>query len=151
MPDYQFRLSYLLIFAFPLLVTFGCARNQGTNIDLLALETQRYQAIVQSDIEFLDTLLDDRLIFTHASGKVDNKDSFFGSLTSGNLDYRTIDIEDAEVRMYESCGVVTGKSHLEINVRGEDRRLSLRFTTVWVQQGNDWKVVAYQSTLIPQT
>ncbi len=131
------------------LIAMGCEGQTGGEVDLRALEMQRYSAIESGDAEALDAVLDDNLIFTHASGKIDSKESFISSLTSGNLTYNKIDLEDVEVRLYEKCGVVTGKSSLNITVKGEDRKLELLFTTVWVSDRSEWKVVAYQSTHRP--
>jgi len=139
----------LMLFALPIMLALGCEQGASEETDLLSLENQRYQAMVQADMELLDAMLDDGLIFTHASGKIDTKSSFLKNLGSGNLIYKTIAIDDAAVRIYDSCGVVTGKSKLEINVRGEDRMLQLRFTTVWIEEESGWKVVAYQSTHAP--
>lgn len=139
----------LIVLAILLLSTHGCRSPVSGEIDLLALEKQRYSAIVRADVKFLDTMLDDNLIFTHASGKIDTKESFTSSLKSGILTYNKIDIDDVEVRLYDSFGVVTGRSVLEINVRGEDRTLELLFMTVWMKDQNGWKVVAYQSTRRP--
>lgn len=134
-----------------LLLTFPLACGLGVEEvnELSKLENQRYQAMVHTDLELLDSMLDDGLIFTHASGKIDTKETFIKSLRSGTLTYKTIDLEDVEVRMYSSCGIVTGTSLLDINVKGEDRRLQLRFTTVWFKDQAGWKVVAYQSTHLP--
>jgi hypothetical protein len=135
-------LTLTVLFSFVL----ACAAGLKTGADLLNLEKQRYQAMVKIDLELLDSLLDHDLIFTHASAKLDTKESFMNSLKSGNLVYKSIDLEDVEVRMHESAGIVTGKSLLDIHVRGEDRKLQLRFTTVWLEKSDGWKVVAYQST-----
>jgi ketosteroid isomerase-like protein len=127
-------------------LVLACAVRSKTGTDLLELEKQRYQAMVNVDLELLDSMLDDDLIFTHASSKLDTKESFLESLKSGTLVYKAIDIGDVEIRMHDFAGVVTGESHLDIHVRGEDRKLQLRFTTVWLKKSDGWKVVAYQST-----
>jgi len=114
--------------------------------DLLQLERERYDAMVEVDTERLLPMLDDELIFTHASGKVDSKTTFMESLLSGNLDYRSIELADQRARRYDSVGIVTGRSILDINVSAEDRLLELRFTSVWVRVAGGWKIVAYQST-----
>lgn len=139
----------LVVLAGLLLSTQGCRSSISEEIDLLALEKQRYSAIVRADVKSLDAILDDNLIFTHASGKIDTKESFITSLKSGNLTYNKIDVKDAEVRLYDSFGIITGRSALEISVEGEDRTLELLFMTVWMEDQRGWKVVAYQSTRRP--
>jgi len=141
-------MTHIMIVAMTLLLSFilAYASSSTEGSKLLELEKQRYHAMVKKDLEHLDSILDKDLIFTHASATVDTKESFMSNLGSGILNYKAIDLEDLEVRMHGACGIVTGKSYLDIHVRGEDRRLKLQFTTVWVENQGEWKVVAYQST-----
>ena len=83
------------------------------------------------------------------SGKIDTKASFLEGVSSGALVYKSVDIDNVKVRIYGNCGVVNGESRLELHVRGEDRTLNLLFTTVWVRDPANWKVVTYQSTRQP--
>ena len=149
MIDKKIGASVITACAIALVTTSGCASQMNKEIDLLTLEQQRYSAIVNGDVETLDVMLNDDLIFTHASGKIDTKESFIRSLKAGTLTYNKIDTEDIEVRLFDSCGIVTGKSILDITVRGEDRKLKLLFTTVWVSDQHGWTVAAYQSTQSP--
>ena len=137
-------------------VFFQLACSGGTGKDsavdqetVLELEEQRYQAMVEQNVETLDSMLDDDLIFTHASGKIDTKATFLESLGSGTLIYKAVEIDNVKVRVYGDCGVINGESRLDLHVRGEDRTLNMLFTTVWVRDSNGWKVVAYQSTRQP--
>lgn len=141
-------MTHTIVISVALLLSFAlaCAGGSKEGINLLELEKQRYRAMVETDMELLDSILDSDLIFTHASAKLDTKESFMSSLRSGSLNYKAIDLEDLEVRMHGGCGIITGNSFLDIHVRGEDRKLKLRFTTVWVETQGSWKVVAYQST-----
>ena len=134
-----------------LLMTFAVGFGQASNHEneLLTLENERYQAMVRTDLRFLDSILDEDLIFTHASGKIDSKSSLIESLSKGTLIYNQIEIHHPRVRRYGACGVVTGESLLDITVQGENRKLQLQFTTVWIEDQGRWKVVAYQSTHIP--
>jgi ketosteroid isomerase-like protein len=118
--------------------------------EIRALEMQRYQAMVQGEFALLDTMLSDDLVFTHANGQIDVKKAFMDRLKSGILEYKSIETRDVKVRFYGTCSIVTGISLLNIKVKDEDRELPLRFTTVYVKQENQWRVVAYQSTLLPR-
>lgn len=149
MTNAKSRKLALMILTILLLSTQGCRSPISGDIDLLALEKQRYAAIVRADVESLNAILDDNMIFTHASGKIDSKESFITRLSAGDLTYNKIDIEDVEVRLYDSFGIVTGSSLLDVNVRGESRKLELLFMTVWIKDQHGWKVAAYQSTRKP--
>ena len=113
------------------------------------LEMQRYEAMAQGKLALLDTMLDDNMIFTHANGHIDTKETFMNILKTKVLEYKSIETQDIQIRDYGTCGVVTGLSLLHIKVRNKDKHLRLRFTTVYVKQKDQWRVVAYQSTQAP--
>ena len=110
-------MTQMMIIAITFLLSFilASASSSTEGSRLLELEKQRYRAMVKTDLELLDSILDEDLIFTHASATVDTKESFMSSLGSGTLNYKAIDLEDLEVRMHGACGIVTGKSFLDIH------------------------------------
>lgn len=50
--------------------------------EILALEDQRYRAMVDGDLATLERLLADGLVYTHSSSAVDGKASYLESLRS---------------------------------------------------------------------
>ena len=136
-------LIVLLVWVIP---SAGRADEAMTMDRLLELERERYAAMVAADTSALAPLLDDGLVFTHASGRIDTKASLLGRLRSGELDYLAIATEGENPRIYGDAGIVTGVSIIDVRAAGGERRLRLRFTSVWVNSPEGWRVVAYQST-----
>ncbi|MEL7537980.1 MAG: nuclear transport factor 2 family protein [Pseudomonadota bacterium] len=112
----------------------------------LAMERDRYAAMIAADVADLDAMLDDALVFIHASGRTDTKTTFLDRLGSGNLNYKSIELEEPRTQAFEGACIVTGRSNLAIEVGGNARELSLLFTAVWVRTTGGWRVAAYQST-----
>ncbi|BBM85396.1 nuclear transport factor 2 family protein [Candidatus Uabimicrobium amorphum] len=118
---------------------------------IIELEKQRYVAMTENDQPFLQKILADDLIFTHANGVVESKTSFLQRLNKKDLIYRSIQLQDVKAKIYENCAVVTGTSNIIAQGGKQKVNLSLRFTTVYIlNKAKKWKVVAYQSTRIIQ-
>lgn len=57
-------------------------------------------------------------------------------------------MSDLTVRIYGDTAVVTGSSSQKGQENGKDYSGDYRFTRVYVKQGEAWKTVALQATLI---
>ena len=55
--------------------------------EALAAEDERYAAQLQSDVNALDRLLADDLVYIHSNAQVDSKQAFIDSLRSGVVKY----------------------------------------------------------------
>ena len=117
--------------------------------DLLATQTERFRAIVDADLETLDAILAPELIYIHSHGGVDTKDDFIGSLASGRVDYLEMQPRDVQVRLYDETAVVTGDISLHVAAAGQEHKVNMRFTEVYVYSGDRWRLVSWQSTGIP--
>lgn len=117
--------------------------------DILELEEARCQAMIDADVKVLGRLLDDELIWTHASGHVDDRAGFLAKLSGASMRYLTMTRSDEQVRLSGSSAVVTGRVAMEVIIAGQQRSLSNRYTDVWVQRRDDWRMLAWQSTPVP--
>jgi hypothetical protein len=95
------------------------------NDDALAREEQRWAALISNDFEALDSLVHASLTYTHSNAAVDTKESWIRSVTSGFVDYRSVEREDVEITIVA------------------------RFTAVWVNEDDRWQFYAWQNTPIP--
>jgi hypothetical protein len=117
--------------------------------EVRAVEQKRYRAMIDGDVETLESVLADELRYVHANGSVDSKYEFIASLDSGNLDYEAIDVDDQHVNVYGQAAVVSGTSRVRLLAGGAQRRARLIFTAVYVRGDSGWRLVAYQSTESP--
>jgi Domain of unknown function (DUF4440) len=115
-----------------------------------ATEQRRFQAMTTVDLRALDTLLAEELTYTHTTGEVDTKSSLLDALRTGRLVYDSISPADARVRVYGSSAVVTGTARVQVRASGAVRRLSIRFTEVYVRRAGRWELVVWQSTRLPE-
>jgi len=114
------------------------------------VEAVRYRAMVQGDLETLDRVLADDLVYTHSNGRVDGKESLLGALRDGILDYRRMELGEVSIRAWGEAGVVTGMVTMHVSVKaGEETRdltLPARFTAVYRYGETGWRLVSWQST-----
>jgi ketosteroid isomerase-like protein len=52
------------------------------------------------------------------------------------------------VRVYGDTAIMTGQA--SVGLRGRPDRLELRYTLLYVRQAGAWRMVAWQSTRLPQ-
>ena len=114
--------------------------------DLVDLDAGRMKAMVAGDIETLNALLADELTYFHSSARVDTKSSLIEGMTSGSTTFDSIVPSNVEARVYGSSGVVTGTARFNVTNASGKLDFGVRFTDVWVQKGDSWQMVAWQST-----
>ncbi len=70
-------------------------------------------------------------------------------MKSGRRKYYSITPGEIQVRVYGETAVLIGPVEMKLNAGGRDLTLQIRFTSVCVQQGGKWRMVAWQSKAIP--
>jgi len=124
----------------------AAAPAAGDEIAIQQVEALRYRAMVTADVETLDHLLADDLVYTHSHGGVDDKASFLAALKDGSVDYKRLAVDGVRIRVWEDAAVVTGGIEMRVAAGGEDHDLSSRFTAVYRFSADHWQLVAWQST-----
>jgi ketosteroid isomerase-like protein len=115
-------------------------------IDLKSLEDERCRAMTSADLAALDRLLSDDLIWTHSSGNVDSKKELLAKIESGESQYLAMRREDERYVISDDAAVASGVVIQAVRLGGVERSLRSRYTNVWFREGEDWRVVAWQST-----
>jgi len=116
---------------------------------IAALETARYQAMIAGDLEALSRLLSDRLTYTHSTALTESKTEYLASVAKGVFRYRDIKVSEREIREAAGAVLVTGRITIDILIDGQPKLLQSRFLNVWVEEGGDWRMIAWQSTPLP--
>ncbi len=117
---------------------------------IMALDAERMGAMVSGDMDALGRILSDDLTYVHTSAAIDTKQSIMESIGNGNLNYRKMAARDVQVRAFGDAAVVRGQADVEVRSGGNDLTFSLEFTDVYVNGGDGWQMVAWQSTRLPE-
>ena len=117
--------------------------------EIIALENRRIEAMTKQDTQALDEILADDLSYTHSTARVETKAEFISSLSSGRTKYQSIERDEVKVRRYGDTAVVTGRAKFHVNANGQDIKFQVRFTGVYAKRDDVWRMVAWQSTKLP--
>ena len=117
--------------------------------DVLQMEEQRWAALIGNDFDALDALVHPSLSYTHSNAIVDTKEAWIGSVTSGLVDYRSVEREDIAVITSGTTAVITGKATFTVGLQDREITIVARFTAVWVNEDGNWQFFAWQNTPIP--
>jgi len=137
----------ILILALSLIIG-QTALAQNIKADLESLERKRFAAQVSKDFEFLEKIFADDLVYTHSNAKVDNKVSYITSIKEGKSVYKSIDLQEINVREYGKIAVINGRALIELGpVDGKPNNVNLRYTVVYSNNGKKgWQLNTWQST-----
>ena len=117
-----------------------------TEKDILALEEERFGAMIARDFPRLQLLVHDELMYTHSSGVVDGKATWLDSMKSGRVKYKKAQCTERKVRLYGDTALITGRAQIEAEIGGEPKTLKLLFLNAWTKTPHGWRFVAWQST-----
>lgn len=112
---------------------------------ILKLEEKIVEAIVRSDVEALDQLLHDELVFVNHLGMIVSKKDDLAPHISGDLKITTIEVSDQHVRFFADTAVVTVSKTIKGSYLKEEFESHVKFTRVWKLFGQQWKVIAASS------
>lgn len=112
------------------------------------LVSELAEATARNDTAALERNYADDYTFTNPSGVVLTKAQRIAATKSGDLKFESFSNDEVNVRVYGDVAVVTGRSTLKGQLKGQDISGQYRFTSVYVNQGGRWQAVASQSTRI---
>ena len=120
-----------------------------TAAEALQAEEARYAAQMSADVNAMQRLFGDDLVYIHSSTVEDTKGSFIESMRSGAVKYRGMKRGEVTVRTYGCVAIVSGKAKFEVTARGQDLSLDLLFHAVWAKRAASIQFVSWQATKVP--
>jgi hypothetical protein len=130
------------------IVSYYClfVTAQSANPDssqLISMNQQIDTYVVKQDTAALRKLYADDFVFSHGSGRVDNKQSWLVSVAKGGFLLRQHD--SVTVELHPSLAVVKGK--LTVQKLNKDRtdRYYLKYIRVYALRGKIWQLVSHNT------
>jgi ketosteroid isomerase-like protein len=120
-----------------------------TNAEVEDLEDRRYAAMLGPDLDALDELLADDVLYAHSNASVDTKASYLELLRTGELVYHQLQHVTEAVITRPGLTIVSGTMAGSIHMHGAAKTLNSRVAAVWVLDGDRWRLTAFQPTPIP--
>ena len=121
------------------------------NVDdeILACEAELRQAQLTSDVETLERLLDDVLVFTSFDGTIASKSDDLLLHRSGRLKITRMDPSDRHLLHLGATSVVSVRMNAEAVIDGVPVAAAMRYTRVWHQRQDGWRLVAGHMSAVP--
>lgn len=114
--------------------------------DLLAADAARRRAMVAANVGALAAALSDELVWTHSSGRTDDKAAVLRAIESGSVSYESLEVEDYGISQYGEIFVYHGVLMGRVVKDGAARQLRNKFLSVWRRAGPAFEMLAWQST-----
>lgn len=125
-------------------------RDATTDADpILEAEAALRDAMFANDIDALDRLLDDALIFTALDGTVIGKQWDLDAHRARRLRLARMEASDRHVVRLGAVAVVSVRMDLAGTWDGAPVEGSYRYTRVWAERPGGWRIVAGHLSAIP--
>lgn len=113
-----------------------------------SLEARLTEAMKTSNVQELDALIANDLIFTSHTGQLFTKQDDLDSHSSGNVEIFTIDASEQKIRIEGNVAIVSVLLDISGSFYGNTEVGFYRFTRIWKDHGNNWQVIAAHSTQV---
>lgn len=121
----------------------------STTDDILAREKARCAALRAGDATSLATMLSDRLVFMHANAKQDDKAVLIDKMRGGGIVYHSLEVTEERVTDLGATALLHSRLTALVSVAGQPKSIDNQTLSVWVREGDEWMLIAYQPTPIP--
>ncbi|SKB64243.1 nuclear transport factor 2 family protein [Daejeonella lutea] len=105
-------------------------------------EVELRLAMLAGDVDKLDELISDKLIFTDHSGLVYTKEMDLHAHRSGVLKLHTLNPDEQQIQVFEQTAIVSVLMRMEGTAQGQAFQGNGRYTRVWLKENQQWKIVA---------
>jgi uncharacterized protein DUF4440 len=127
----------------------GANQNNQTDAavrrEILQIEDRMKQAIMASDLDVLDRIYADNMMWT-ARGELLTKAQVFADFRSGRLRNNSLEHSNVRVRVYGNTIVLTGKSASQLVFEGKVLNAPRTFSDAFVKLDGRWQLVAHAVT-----
>jgi ketosteroid isomerase-like protein len=117
--------------------------------EVLRADDRRFEAMRKGDWAALDAALADDLTYVHSTARLESKAEHVANLKAGKPHYRGIAPRERRARVHGSVGVVNGMSEMHVENAGKEQRFTIRYLAVYTKGGGTWRMIAWQSTRVP--
>ena len=121
----------------------------ATETYVLRADDQRFEAMRRGDWAALDAALAEDLTYVHSTARLETKAEHIANLRAGKPHYRGIAPRERRARVHGNVGVVNGVSEMHVERDGKEQRFTVRYLAVYAKAGASWRMIAWQSTRVP--
>lgn len=117
--------------------------------EIVECEELLLHAMKTSDLNILDNLISDDLIFNAPTGDVITKEMDLSTYRSGNMVLQSLDCLSREIRIFDNVVVVSAKVFMKGSFFQQPLEGEVRFLRTWKKISDQWKIIGGASVSIP--
>jgi ketosteroid isomerase-like protein len=107
------------------------------------VEMQLQQAMVKNDVQALERLIHDDLVFIDVEGNVQGKRDDIDSHASGAMVQTAVEfVEEPVMQLHGETAVVAVKAHVKVQLQGNPVEALCRYLRVWLFQDERWQILS---------
>lgn len=119
-----------------------------TKQHIIEMENRLIQAMKTSNVEELDVLLADDLIFTGHDGKIYSKEMDLQAHREKGIEIYSLETSEQIIHVEDDVAIVSVRKDISGAFFGDTQVGIYRFTRVWKLRDGQWKIIAGHSTQI---
>lgn len=108
----------------------------------------RISALLNGDVAALEKLLHPDVMYTHASGLLDDKQSYLAPLIAGKIKYRSAKREELRIQVHGDIALLIGKSNQVVSLDGVDTPFLIRYSTTWIKSAGSWQMIMWHASKV---
>ena len=109
--------------------------------EIIRLSAKKFRGKTERQIDRVENLFDDDLIFVHLNGNITSKAEWIGELRSGRFIYNAIDVKEVSAKNYGNTSVLVGRAEYTVTMLGQRSKYRLVYTEVYAKKAGQWKLV----------
>lgn len=117
--------------------------------EIIKLEEELRQAMLAGDVEKLDDLIADSLLFIAPNGIIATKHMDLGAHKSGIQKMTKLSPSEQQIETYDNLAIVTVKMQIEGTYGGINISGDYRYIRTWSKIDNRWKIIAGSVVQMP--
>jgi ketosteroid isomerase-like protein len=137
--------TLLLILTLPFVAGAHPPTNQNETAEqaITRLEKEFNDAQLRDDVDALDKILADDLVFSNINDTTNTKKEYLDALRAEGFGWVSIKDEDVKIRVFGDAAIVTLRSIRKHEVSEGD--LVIRYTKVYARRQGRWQIVSVHS------
>lgn len=122
-------------------------RKQDKTV-ILGMEDTWRQALLSAKADSLDAIIADDFLGIAANGTLSNKQQYLEHIRTGRFAFRTMDVDEQDVRVLGDVAIVSSKARIDASLNGADYRGIYRYTRVYRRTNGNWKAINFEATRV---
>lgn len=117
--------------------------NTGKESAVSAAVESLRKAMAESDKASLEKLVEEQLLYSHSSGRVENKAEFIATLVGPKSGFSAASLSDQTINIVDDIALVRHK--FTGTRKGDGNKMHLAVLQVWRERGGQWRLLARQA------